>query len=650
MADSPAHSHEVDPDPGRLHYRDHNIYLNFLNSYGRLPANHPLTIHQKALFVFWITTALFWIIIQLKKVLKHLISSTGQPHDNINKKSPGKFLSSHNLQLVNPKHQTEKLSRFFKSPSKQISPSCSPSKRKDYLDPEAFNISLTKVDSDNVTIKVDKINEKNAIVPKTREEINLSSPKKDKEGAVFKVHLAKLKSGFLKLCTSHDKEQPSFEKFLLKMFIFGWFMFYIFLSDFLHIWPKVNKQYSRDMFVFLFFILVFVAVIFTIRKTKDKFLNRDQTEEWKGWMQVQFVWYHYFDANETFNSIRCYVGAYVWMTGFGNYIYFSSQKDYSIFRLLKMLFRLNFLVFCVMAMANHEFVRYYICAMHTYWFLSVWGVMVVLNRYNDNPKFMLLKFFIYFAINALIFNLPGASDFVFAPFIWILHDKDGTLRYWKYRAWLDHWSTLIGMFVAFNFERLEGFFKSLDNDNTFAKKQRVALRAFITAFLLAIFSVWFYFILLKSKKDYLDLHPFTSPVPIVIYIMLRNIHPVLRTHYMNLFSWLGKITLETYLSQIHIYMMGDAKNILVYLPQYPMLNFAFATVVYIAFSYALFHLTVFFSSYIFPRNILVVTKNLLLGGLWLGLCYALVYILTKQLIWSSPLTGLEFLRWNITKY
>ena len=67
----------------------------------------------------------------------------------------------------------------------------------------------------------------------------------------------------------------------------------------------------------------------------------------------------------------------------GNFIYFYTKKDYTIFRLLKMLFRLNFLVFCVMAVTSHMFVRYYICAMHTYWFLSVWAVMVAFNRYND---------------------------------------------------------------------------------------------------------------------------------------------------------------------------------------------------------------------------------------------------------------------------
>ena len=29
------------------------------------------------------------------------------------------------------------------------------------------------------------------------------------------------------------------------------------------------------------------------------------------------MWYHYYDAHEVFNSIRCYIAAYVWMTGFG---------------------------------------------------------------------------------------------------------------------------------------------------------------------------------------------------------------------------------------------------------------------------------------------------------------------------------------------
>ncbi len=51
--------------------------------------------------------------------------------------------------------------------------------------------------------------------------------------------------------------------------------------------PKVEKQYSRDVFIFLFALLIIASVVFTLKKNDDKLLNRDQTEEWKGWMQVR---------------------------------------------------------------------------------------------------------------------------------------------------------------------------------------------------------------------------------------------------------------------------------------------------------------------------------------------------------------------------
>ena len=40
------------------------------------------------------------------------------------------------------------------------------------------------------------------------------------------------------------------------------------------------------------------------RLKKDDVLNREQTEEWKGWMQFMFLLYHYFNAEEVYNSIR----------------------------------------------------------------------------------------------------------------------------------------------------------------------------------------------------------------------------------------------------------------------------------------------------------------------------------------------------------
>lgn len=601
---------DKDPDPGRLNYTIHNIYLNFIETYGRLPPAKPITIHQKALFTFWMSCVTFWLLIQLIKLYTLVRKSTdGDENDNNDTMEPDDPTKEVNIDLNTLNHPPGK-----------------------YSDVTEITVNATCHDAQSVEAKL-------------VDDMKPEGPTKKQN-----LLLERTVKTFCEIFSATDEKQPSLEAFLAKMMLFGCILFYIWLCDYLHMWPKIEKQYSRDMFVFLFFLLVFVSFVFTVKKTKDKLLNRDQTEEWKGWMQVQFVWYHYYDAQETFNSIRCYVGAYVWMTGFGNYIYFSTRKDYSILRLLEMLFRLNFLVFCIMGVSNHEFVRYYICAMHTYWFLSVWAVMVVLNRYNDNQKFVLLKFAIYFAINAIIFDVPGVSWKVFTPFLWALHDADGTLRYWIYRAMLDHWSTIVGMFIALNFERFENLFNYLDEDNPQTKIKREIIRYSITAVLLSVFVAWFYYILLLPKHMYMGLHPYTSPIPIVIYTWLRNMHPVLRTHYLGVFAWLGKITLETYLAQIHIYMMGNAKTLVVYLPGYPMLNFAVSTLIYIGVSYVLFHLTVFFRSYIFPRNGKVVIKNIILGSIWLGCCYIIGFVLTTLHIWGTEKSGLEFLRWKIKKY
>lgn len=62
------------------------------------------------------------------------------------------------------------------------------------------------------------------------------------------------------------------------------------------------QSYNRDLFIFLYFLLIIVSAMtsFTIHNEKSPltgksilYLNRHQTEEWKGWMQVMYLYFFY---------------------------------------------------------------------------------------------------------------------------------------------------------------------------------------------------------------------------------------------------------------------------------------------------------------------------------------------------------------------
>ena len=108
--------------------------------------------------------------------------------------------------------------------------------------------------------------------------------------------------------------------------------------------------------------------------------------------------------------------------------------------------------------------------------------------------------------------------------------------------------------------------------------------------------------------------------------------PVFRTRYVHMFAWLGKVTLETYLSQLHIYLQSNAKHLVTYIPGYPLLNFALATVVYMLVSFRLFHITTEVSAFVLPQDRQKMTKNISLVLLTVGVATATAWLLKQAKI------------------
>jgi len=122
-----------------------------------------------------------------------------------------------------------------------------------------------------------------------------------------------------------------------------------------------------------------------------------------------------------------------------------------------------------------------------------------------------------------------------------------------------------------------------------------------------LFYVWYSRIFLLPKFEYNRLHPYYSAIPILYYIFVRNMMPLWRKWHLGLLERAGKITLETYLCQFHIWMCRRHDHyvgaLIEILPSdYHLCNFVLVTAIYIVLSQRLFDLTTVFSGYMLGKK------------------------------------------------
>jgi hypothetical protein len=361
---------------------------------------------------------------------------------------------------------------------------------------------------------------------------------------------------------------------------------YCYLGDRTQLFDKVQKLYNNQDF-FIYTAVIFAVGALTIKRSStptrpgqekaanvdQPFLSRDQTDEWKGWMQLFILAYHYTGASQIlwiYKLIRLCVASYLFMTGYGHASYFYAKNDFSIKRFIAVNIRVNLLSMLLPWMMNTDYLFYYFAPLVTYWYAIIYITMRVKSDWNVNLSFFLGKIAVACACTTFLHTQPWLIEPAFTMINAVFGSR-WEAREWFFRCALDQYIVYTGMIVAVLYIRatktpappappLDSMGATAPTKPGLSPDLEKKLYFAASAASLVVYTVASSSRTTKTSSN--QLHTFISPLAILSFIHLRNCTVTLRNHYSTAWAWIGKISLETFVLQYHIWLASDTKGLL----------------------------------------------------------------------------------------
>ncbi|KAI0686813.1 O-acetyltransferase [Cytidiella melzeri] len=357
-------------------------------------------------------------------------------------------------------------------------------------------------------------------------------------------------------------DSPLIPKDQLSIMIISAAVAVIYTADRTGFWLKEQKQFSPWTFAFLTLLSLGVGLLTVKRGEKDLgFLNRDQTDEWKGWMQIAILIYHYLGASKIsgiYNPIRVLVASYLFMTGYGHTSFYLKKADYGFTRVAQVLIRINLFTLILAYTMNTDYISYYFSPLVSWWYIIIYITMIVGAQYNDRTPFLVSKILLSMMVVAILMKTDWLLELIFG-FLKKLCGIHWSAREWAFRVNLDIFIVYVGMLAAVLVIK--------SRELHWTERPMWPLVTKVAAGASALLLVWFFaFEVTMDKFAYNIWQPYISFLPVGAFVILRNANIVLRSASSRMFMFVGKCSLETFIIQYHLWLAGDTKGILLVIP------------------------------------------------------------------------------------
>ncbi|PAA88338.1 hypothetical protein BOX15_Mlig034020g1, partial [Macrostomum lignano] len=401
---------------------------------------------------------------------------------------------------------------------------------------------------------------------------------------------------------------------------------YFFVCDRTSFFMKENKTFTALNFVIPLLYVLVLGLFFTDNSQYTQLLHRDVTDEWKGVAQLIILVYHMTSASQVlpvYMHIRVCVSSYLFLSGFGHMTYFWSRGFKGcLVRGLRVLFRMNVLVVCLCLVMNRPYQFYYFVPLVSHWFLVTFFMAVAWPRVcqatlDRRPGFTLAAAAAKLGVVVLLVSLLYASEYAFSklflsgPARSLFVASEDRSREWRFRWSLDRYSSLAGAAAAICIQAARHF-RLLDDSHQGDLAGRGVAAGLSLVGLLACLSYTAFAVLCPSKQDCNSVHPLLVVLPILGYACVRNVWGSLRQRYSVFFAWFGRIALELFIAQYHVWLSNDTSGLLVLIPSNYVLNLITTSFIFVCLAHEVHSITRLLTPYAVPDDWRLAMRNLLI--------------------------------------
>ncbi|XP_023305645.2 N-acetylneuraminate 9-O-acetyltransferase [Lucilia cuprina] len=438
------------------------------------------------------------------------------------------------------------------------------------------------------------------------------------------LHTATMSSASANGSSSLSLASMDYTTPIVAMAMLGIIMAYFYICDRTNFFMKENKYYSEFSFWIPVGYVFALGLFFTEDSKFTKVLNRDQSDELKGWILLVVLIYYMTGAHRVLPihmHIKLLLSGYLFHTGYTHFSYMWQTGNSGFVRFFQVIFRLNFMTVILCFCMNRPYQFYYFVPLLSFWMCVVYFLLslpprITAQSVESNPLhylYLVGKFVGCFSVVTILFMSEVFFERIFVTRPWkaLFVTTDDDIHEWWYQWKLDRYTVMFGMIAAacFHIAQKYSIFDDNNHGNLFSR------RTSITVTLLALLGVGFYTafsFLCRNEQNCEEIHSYIVFIPIVGYIILRNISGMLRTRYSTFFAWFGRISLELFICQYHIWLAADRHGVLVLLPGFPTLNMIITSFIFVCASHEVHRITQILLPFAVPNDWKLVARNFII--------------------------------------